>query len=56
MIKDVIAKTGQSRIRKCLTSALDRLGVGVAWECPLIAFLRGFGVDEVRDIPDAGLH
>jgi hypothetical protein len=53
MIKDVIAKIDQSRIRKCLTSALHRLGVRLARECPLIAFLRGFGVDEVRDFPDA---
>ena len=53
MIKDVIAKIGQSRIRKCLASALHRLGVRLARECPLIAFLRGFGVDEVRDFPDA---
>jgi hypothetical protein len=53
MIKDFIAKIGQSRIRKCLTSALHRLGVRLARECPLIAFLRGFGVDEVRDFPDA---
>ena len=28
-------------------------GVRLARECPLIAFLRGFGVDEVRDFPDA---